>query len=132
MLIFCPVSELVFSARRQENTALGHTVFTADVSGRAFSRLVDVNSDEDPPTGAIYGMEYDLQTGVLVYADRDDKSLWRVPLQRIIMATDLREVSLCALRGLCIPPTPPPTPTHNIHTHSTTSHVLILLMNNRK
>ena len=91
-LPLCSVSELIFSARREEGSAMGHTVFTADMSGRAFSRLVDVNLDEDPPTGPIYGMEYDLQTNVLVYADRADKSLWRVPLQRIISATDLRQV----------------------------------------
>ena len=57
--------------------------------------------DEDPSTGPIYGMEYDLETGVLVYVDRADKSLWRVPLQRIIMATDLREVGCVLSEGLC-------------------------------
>ena len=66
-LPLCSVSELIFSARREEGSAMGYTVFTADMSGRAFSRLVDVNLDEDPPTGPIYGMEYDLQMNVSLW-----------------------------------------------------------------
>ena len=67
-------------------------MFTADLSGTALSRLVDVNNNEDPSTGLIYGMEYDLVDQVLFYADRTNAQIWKVPLQRLIRATDLRQV----------------------------------------
>ena len=86
------VSNIVLSSLRTQGGVSGHTVFTADLSGTALSRLVDVNNNEDPSTGLIYGMEYDLVDQVLFYADRTNAQIWKVPLQRLIRATDLRQV----------------------------------------
>ena len=70
------------------------TVFQTTLEGQLQSVLVDTSFGPSlqPRTGAIYGMDYDQNSGRLYFADRGENSIWRVPLDRLTPASDDREI----------------------------------------
>ena len=70
------------------------TVFQTTLEGQLQSVLVDTSFGPNlqPHTGAIYGMDYDQNSGYLYFADRGENSIWKVPLDRLTPSSDDREI----------------------------------------
>ncbi len=89
------MSNLLFSTARYVellNDVRG-SVLKTFVDGMEISTIADTSygiGSNVIPTGLIYAMDYDLDEGVLYFADRNSSTLWRVPLERLTSSQDGR------------------------------------------
>ena len=88
-----PVSTLLFSTARYVLNEVRGSILETSVDGTELVTLVDTSSGI-LATGLIYAMDYDLEAGLLYFADRNSSTLWSAPLERLSSSQDNRVMLL--------------------------------------
>lgn len=86
-----PVSDLLFTTAKYveiSNDVRG-SILKTSVDGTEIETVADTSNGADI-TGLIYAMDYDLERGVLYFADRNSSTLWSVRLKRLTSSQDDR------------------------------------------
>ncbi len=85
------VSDLLFTTARyiDDFDEVRGSVLKTSVDGTEIATIADT-SFGTLATGLIYAMDYDLDSGLLYFADRNTSTLWSVPLERLTSSQDGR------------------------------------------